>query len=268
MMNIAVLIPTYRPGCYFRDCLYSLANQTLRKTNFCVYICLNGDRDPYYEFIESILDELNVSHRLIYIEKSGVSNARNILLEIFSEDYFIFMDDDDLVSYNYLEELFYVTTSEKMGIAKVYNFIKSIDEKNPNYIGRAFDAIHDNETCKYKIRSFFSSPMGKMLHRDMIGGTRFDLSLGKGEDSLFMATISPNIRSVAKSSNDACYHVRERIGSVTRRRINPSQELKTILYLIVQYAKLLADNRYNSIFILTRIVATAIKVLGVLRPKY
>jgi glycosyltransferase involved in cell wall biosynthesis len=258
-MSVAVLIPTFKPGDYLESCLRSLNTQTLDKGTFTVYICLNGEREPYESNIRGILSTFSFNYRYIYISQSSVSNARNILMKESTEDYIVFIDDDDLISPDYLKELLNVTNAVHMGIARVYNFKATLDEKTLNYIGRAFELLHDQESSKFKTRRYFSSPCGKMLHRDMISDKKFDVALIKGEDSLFMATISPGIMKVVKTSNSASYYVRERPGSVTRKEMKLSQELRILIYLLIQYLKLLFSKNYNKIFILTRIAATTLK---------
>jgi glycosyltransferase involved in cell wall biosynthesis len=258
-MRVAVLIPTFKPGDYLDSCLRSIEAQTLDKSNFTVYIALNGDRVPYEANIKSILSECSFNYRYIYISHPNVSNARNILIEESAEDYIVFIDDDDLISTDYLRGLFNVTTSVNIGIARVYNFKTTINDKGFHYTGRAFESIYHQESSKFKTRSFFSSATGKMLHRDMISDKKFDLALSKGEDSLFMALISPSIIAVVKTSNSSCYYVRQRTGSVTRRKMNLSLELRIFIYLNTQFLKLLFRKNYNKIFILTRIAATTVK---------
>lgn len=261
MKEVAVLVPTYKPKDYFEKCLLSLENQSLNKDKFCVYIALNGPKDDYVRFILELLEKVSFRHKYFYIEKAGVSNARNKLIESSTEEYIVFIDDDDLLSENYLENLLKVSTNEFIGIANIYNFEKDIDNLKENYIGKTFELLDDSETSKYKIRKYFSSPMAKMIHRSMIQDIRFDEKVSKGEDSLFMAIISKNVLGVKKTTKDTCYYVYEREGSATRKKVKKSKELKTILYLTLQYVKLFLRKDYEKVFILTRIAATLRKLL-------
>lgn len=265
MKVISILIPTYRPGDYFIDCLNSIESQTLDKSLFKIYIGLNGERDPYFQFIEYIVNSFSFDYELLYIEPAGVSNARNVLIEKSTEDFIVFVDDDDVISPSYLEELLKVSSRNTMGIANVYNFQNATKEKKPNYIGRAFQTILDGETSKIKTRKYFSSPWAKMLHRKMIGSHRFDVKVAKGEDSLFMTLLSPNVESVNKTSDNACYFVHERLGSVTRRKSPLRAEIKTLNYLMLQYLRLLFCPQYDLPFITTRLAATAFKYLKLIK---
>ncbi|OOE48177.1 hypothetical protein BZG11_15170, partial [Salinivibrio kushneri] len=206
-----------------------------------------------------ILNNFGFDRELIYIEPAGVSNARNVLIESSTEDFIVFIDDDDVVSPSYLDELLKVSSRNAMGIANVYNFQNTVDERKINYIGKTFQTIVNGESSKFKTRKYFSSPCAKMLHREMIGSHSFDLKVTKGEDSLFMALISPNVKSVKKTSDDACYFVHERRGSVTRRKKSLHDEVRILNYLMLQYLRLLFSLRYDPLFVATRLVATTFK---------
>lgn len=258
MESIAIIIPTYRPGSYFDACLKSINNQTIRKEHYKVYICLNGDQHPFKAEVAHILQKFQFQYELFCTSQAGVSNARNILLEKSEENFIVFIDDDDIVSRNYLQELLTVTSIDVMGISNVANFLTETEQVTENYIGSAFKKIRSIETSKFKSRKFFSSPCCKMLHRDMIGDIRFDPRLSKGEDALFMAMISPRIIAVRKTSEDTTYYVRERPGSATRKKGSLLQDCFGLNYVCTQYIKLFVKRDYDKIFILTRIAATLI----------
>lgn len=260
MKKISVIIPSYKPAEYLKKCFLSLENQTISREQFKVYIALNGLKNDYEDYILSLLSKVSFEYKYIYIKEAGVSNARNKLLDISDEEYIVFIDDDDLISKNYLENLLNVSSEKYIGISNIYNFEKDISEKKENYIGKTFKKLKDGENSKYKIRKYFSSPCGKILHRNIIENIRFDTKLVKGEDSLFMAMISKNIIGIKKTSPDTCYFVYERVGSASRKKIKTFVELNTIFYLLKRYFNLLFSIRYEKVFILTRIVATLKKI--------
>ena len=99
-VDISVIIPTYKPQDYFWECLDSLAAQTLEPERFEVTVVLNGCNEPYksliQEHISSGMQHLNV--RLVQTDTPGVSNARNMGIDMANGTYLTFIDDDDYVS--------------------------------------------------------------------------------------------------------------------------------------------------------------------------
>lgn len=258
MPKIAILIPSYKPGEYIERCLDSIESQTLAKQHFTVYIALNGPKEHYEEYLLEMLSRKTFHYKYYYLSESGVSNARNLLIDNSTEPYITFMDDDDCISEIYLESLLSVVSKDGIAISNVYEFEKETHEYKPNYIGQSFLKLHDVETSKFKSRKYFSSPWAKLMHRDIISTSRFDTTLSLGEDSLFMAQISKNVHSVRKANFDACYFVYERVGSASRKNIDRMAEVSRIYYLLSIYSKMLFSHGYNKVFILSRIMATVL----------
>jgi len=252
---IAVLLPTHKPKDYLERCFKSLDAQTLPKNKFCIYIALNGPREEYEIYIHAILYEFNFHYKYIYLNKPSVSHARNHLIEISSEPYITFMDDDDVVSSNYLESLLEQADEKFIAISNVCNFTENIENLTPNYMGLAFNRLSNKEISKLKIRKFFSSSCGKLIHRNIIGTTRFDTKLTAGEDSLFMTELSHRVVGVKKTDSSACYYVYERPGSTTRSKVNKWREIKRINYLLWKYSFMMFG-RQDKLFVLSRIAAT------------
>ena len=260
MFNVAVLIPTYKPGDYLRRCLQSIDSQTLSQDKYKVYIALNGPKENFEEVVFSALKSIHFEYEFFYLEKAGVSNARNFLITRSIEDYIVFVDDDDVLSSNYLTDLLSVTNSDFMGICNTKSFEVSVEAAKENFMSQSYVNLKSVEVSKFKSRKYYSSPCAKMLHRKMIGKYRFDERVKHGEDALFMATISKNIAGVQKVSSDACYYVYERPNSASRKKPNRLEELKRIQYLTVKYIKFFFRPGYSKLFIATRVAATFIYV--------
>ncbi|WP_084708333.1 glycosyltransferase family A protein [Marinobacter psychrophilus] len=186
----------------------------------------------------------------------GVSNARNFLIENSSESYICFVDDDDVLSSNFIESLLSVSSESVIGITDVQFFKNNANHSQKNYIGNSYSNLSSVESSKFKARKYFSSPCAKMISRKMIGNTRFDINLSKGEDALFMTQLSPRVHHVRKAEPEACYYVYLRLGSATRSKISKISEIKRIFYVLKQYSRLLGDQRYEKKFLATRILAT------------
>ena len=129
MPKISVIIPTYKPDYYIWECLNSIVSQSLDKGNYEVFIILNGDKEPFFTEIESYLKNNNLNNfHLIYTQEKGVSNARNIGLDRAKGDYICFVDDDDFLDKNYLEEMLRVVLKYGNDGIVVSNFL-NFDEK-------------------------------------------------------------------------------------------------------------------------------------------
>lgn len=262
---VSVLIPTCSPGDYFKKCLDSIEDQSIDKSLYTVYIALNGDEKPYKEQVECLIKKYSFNCFFTYTSELGVSNARNLLIEESVEEFICFVDDDDLLSPDYLLSLLSISSKEVVGITDVKAFDNFKEGSHKNYIGLSYSKLQSSESSMFKSRKYFSSPWAKMIHRSIVGETRFDINLRKGEDSLFMAELSPRVRMVRKSEPESCYYVYLRPGSATRRKDSTKEEVKKVFYLVIKFSKLFFTPSYDKAFVGSRVLAAFLQLRNILK---
>lgn len=100
--KVSVIIPAYNCEKYISKCIESIINQTYQ--NIEILIINDGSKDKTKDVINSFV---NKDKRIAYIEQenSGPSVARNNGIDKAKGDYLIFIDSDDTVSENYVENL-------------------------------------------------------------------------------------------------------------------------------------------------------------------
>lgn len=259
-MQVSVIIPSYKPDIYILECLKSIKHQTLSKSEYEVIIILNGCNEPYYSNIQSDIKEIfgecdNI--HFIQTDSPGVSNARNIGIDKAIGEYIAFIDDDDIVSDTYLEDLLNVSSPTCVGCSNSYAFYSNITEKRENFITKAFRQSINIPFSLYRYRQFLSPPVVKLIHRDIIGNIRFPVSLSKSEDSLFCFMISPRIKQMRLASNSAIYFQRLREGSAMRKKQSLWQIIREHFIIECKYIEIWLKKpvNYNLLFFLSRIAA-------------
>lgn len=257
-MLISVIIPTYNPKDYVFECLNSLATQTLSKDLWEALIILNGSNEPWYTMLNEYIQKHDLTNvRLFQTDEAGVSNARNIGLKNAKGEYITFIDDDDYVSETYLEQLAQIARPNIIAISYTKAFSDTQDYV-PYYIEQEYKhRAVVGEQPFYKAKKYFGGPCMKLIHRDIIGQTRFDTRYKNGEDSLFMFAISNRISNIRFTNTDAVYYRRFRTGSASLGQ-QRSKALQNRLSLIKAYNQLYWKNpkAYNLYFYLTRIIAS------------
>lgn len=260
--SISVILPTYKPGYYIFECLASVITQTLEKSFYELIIILNGEKEPYFTELHTYIEEKAscIDVKLLYSANKGVSNARNIGIDNSCGEFICFLDDDDVLSPAYLSGLLECANGHSMPICNIKSFMSDIRKEVPLFF------IHDylkGIKLKTKLYSFFSNrsifsvPVGKLIHREVIGKQRFHPSIDNGEDALFITSLTSRIPYLIVCNEDAVYYVRLRPGSASRHKIPLMKLLKTTFILIIEYLKMLCDFRgkYRFLFILSRVVA-------------
>lgn len=109
-MKISVIIPMYNPGREIVRCFKSLENQTF--TDYELILIDDGSKDPAYKAVEKYIDAstLKSKTRLLRQENAGVALTRNRGIEMAEGDYLAFIDQDDFVAKDYLENLYKAAT--------------------------------------------------------------------------------------------------------------------------------------------------------------
>lgn len=257
-MRISVIIPTYKPGDYLFECLDSLFGQTLTVADWEVLIVLNGSKDPWYSQIASYLQSRpKCNARVIYTDDPGVSNARNVGIEAATGEYITFVDDDDIVSKTYLEQLLKKAQNDTISVSNTRAF-SSEEDYIPYYVENEYKRrAQYGKQPFYRVKKYFNGPCMKLIHRDIIDDVRFDTRFTNGEDSLFMFAISRNVRYVDFTSSDAIYFRRVRANSATNQETGWGV-IKNRLQLMNAFTILYLSNpkAYRLIFYVTRILGS------------
>ena len=197
---IDVIIPVYNtPIKDLERCLNSVANQTFN--NYKVYIIDDGSNKETKIYLDNYIKDKN-NFIVKHIENGGVSNARNVGIEISSGEYITFIDSDDSLNNNFLKESYNLIKENNLDlIIGGYNEIKN------NKVTRtrlSMPGLHIYEGTK--ITNFFEKllsskindnnkeigdcPTGRiytrLFKRETINNLRFNTNIGMSEDTLFM----------------------------------------------------------------------------------
>ena len=120
--KISVIVPVYNAEKGLNICLDSLKKQTYK--NFEVILINDGSTDKSGDICD-IYTKKDDRFKVVHSKNSGVSSARNKGLDICTGDYIIFVDSDDEVKNNMLEEmLYYLLQSEADVIITGITFVK------------------------------------------------------------------------------------------------------------------------------------------------
>ncbi|MDY3001340.1 MAG: glycosyltransferase [Romboutsia timonensis] len=120
---LSIIIPIYNVEKYLTKCIESVINQTYK--NLEIILVNDGSTDNSKDIINkySLIDS---RIKVINKKNGGLSDARNVGIEIAKGDYIAFLDSDDWVELNMYEKLYSYIKQENADIAqcsyqKVYN---------------------------------------------------------------------------------------------------------------------------------------------------
>lgn len=261
-MKISVIVPTYRPQGYLWKCLDSVYNQTFPKSDYELVLVLNGCNEPFHLQIKDWLDKhSDLQVQFFQTDEGGVSNARNIALNNAKGEYITFIDDDDLISPSYLQELYDNAAPDTVSLCYPYAFNDGeVGKQLPYGITDAYCYYMDHRctSLSSKVRKYFSGPWMKLIPMSFIQGRRFDVRFRNGEDSLFMFLISDKIKKIAFTSKDATYYRRYRDNSAYTRGKTKREIISNKMSMIKAYISIYLKNpqKYSLFFFITRLLGT------------
>ncbi len=121
---ISVIVPIYNVEIYLKRCVDSIINQSYRNLE----IILVDDGSP--DNCGVMCDEYKTrddSVKVIHKKNGGLSDARNVGLELANGDYITFVDSDDWINQKYIEKLYKLLIDYEADIS-VSNFIRTKKE--------------------------------------------------------------------------------------------------------------------------------------------
>ena len=207
---IDIIIPVYNtPILDLERCLNSIINQTYN--DYKVYIIDDGSNDNIKNYLDDFVkdkDNFIVKH----INNNGVSNARNIGIDISNSKYITFIDADDTIENNFLLEAYELIEKNNLDIIiGGYNEIKNDNIVRTRlslpglhiYKGKTIDNFFEklltsktNESNK----EIGDCPTGRiytrLFKRTSIGNLRFDTNTHMSEDTLFMIDYSYKAKKI------------------------------------------------------------------------
>ena len=100
--KVSIIIPIYKVEKYLDECVNSVVKQTYNDLE----IILVDDGSP--DACPSMCDEWEIIDdriKVIHKENGGLSDARNAGIKVMTGDYVLFVDSDDYLASNMVEEL-------------------------------------------------------------------------------------------------------------------------------------------------------------------
>lgn len=240
-MTVSVIIPVYNAEKYLSQCIESVLDQTV--SDFELLLVDDGSTDSSGALCDRYaLSDARI--RVFHRPNGGVSTARNLGLDEARGDYVVFVDADDWLNPDHLEQLLRSGIGED-GIA-FSNFYR---ERPDGREGRPapmpdFDVENNHENCMKAIAQLlrarcFGWSWNKMFSRRTIErySLRFDPNIHYAEDEIFTARYCTYIRRIVCNSRPT-YHYRYVATGLLHKPKDPLTILRNWQYIRRQYADL------------------------------
>lgn len=216
MKKVSIIIPAYNVSEYLEFCVQSLLNQTYSALE--ILIIDDGSKDA----TPQVCDKLSKtdSRVIVYHKKNaGVSSTRNFGIQRATGDYIMFVDGDDWVDSNYVEDMIQcIVDAQSDGC-----FCNKYYKNNTLQIATSLmstGTLDAKELLKRHLRyGFIASPCFSLLSRQCVSTVLFNESIHTLEDWEYNFRCLTKFKSICILDN-AYYHYRTVEGSASASPLN------------------------------------------------
>ena len=215
---ISVIVPVYNVEKYLEECLESIKRQTY--TDIEVILVNDGSIDRSKEICERYCEK-DSRFKLVNQENKGLSGARNRGMLESKGEFISFVDSDDVLNEDMLEQLMKQMTSEDIDIVECWytNEKQELELSTPKNVKTIFQGDSKEalvSLCKDNIVRL--NAVAKLFRRQVIVNFPFLEGLFY-EDVYGGIGILKHIRKMVKI-NYIGYYYRVRQGSIMNREFN------------------------------------------------
>ncbi len=207
---IDIIIPVYNtPLNDLERCFNSILNQTYK--DYKVYIIDDGSNITTKDYIDNYIKDKS-NFYVKHIENNGVSNARNIGINISNSKYITFVDSDDSLEKSFLEEAYNLIEDNNLDIIiGGYNEIKNDQIIRVRLSEHGLHIYENDNIIKFMDKLLSSkvnntnkeigdAPIGRiytrLFRRDSINNLRFNTNIHMSEDTLFMIDYTYKVKKI------------------------------------------------------------------------
>ena len=213
--KISVIVPVYNVEAYLERCVESILQQTY--AHFELILINDGSTDSSGQICDHLASQYE-NIKVYHIENAGVSNARNMGIQLATGSWVTFIDSDDFVTQDYLATLASAAEGLNVGfvIAPLHHIKNGIVTDLPSHSGKT-ELWSTEETMKELLMttrtSFF--PVAKLFKRDLLADEKFNTNYHLAEDALFLTELLLKTRCSCVFIDKPVYYYDHREGSAT-----------------------------------------------------
>ncbi|WP_247945205.1 glycosyltransferase family 2 protein [Streptococcus oralis] len=213
--KISVIVPVYNVEAYLERCVESILQQTY--AHFELILINDGSTDSSGQICDQLASQYE-NIKVYHIENAGVSNARNMGIQLATGSWVTFIDSDDFVTQDYLATLASAVEGVNVGfaIAPLHHIKNGIVTDIPSHSGKT-ELWSTEETMKELLMttrtSFF--PVAKLFKRDLLADEKFNTNYHLAEDALFLTELLLKTRCSCVFIDKPVYYYDHREGSAT-----------------------------------------------------
>lgn len=136
-MKLSIIVPVYNVEAYVEKCLGSLLKQDINAEDYEIIVIDDGSTDKSIDIVEQI--QRGVSNiKVIRQSNQGLGAARNAGIAHSSGEYLMFVDSDDYIEYNVLNQVLSIVIEKDLEVLR-FNYLNVSEDGT--IIPKTFNAL-------------------------------------------------------------------------------------------------------------------------------
>lgn len=208
---VSIIIPVYNLEDYIKKCMDSIISQTIN--NIEILIIDDGSTDSTLEIIEEYCQK-DVRFKLLKSDHQGTASARKLGIEFAHGDFLTFVDGDDWLEYDAIENMLnsFQNSCCDIVVAQHRRVFTDDETKSNNSKKYPFDIVDSSSFMQLMNERRDFTLWAKMFKKELFDNIQFHVGVPIGQDGLVLK------QAVLKSSkikaiNKVVYNYLFRVGS-------------------------------------------------------
>ncbi len=212
---VSVIVPVYNTESYLERCLDSIIKQTYKMLDIILIDDGSTDRSSN---ICDIYAEKDVRVRVFHKSNKGLSDARNVGIELAKAPFICFVDSDDILHEKYVERLFELCDKYNADIAQcdflcIDNESRLLPLNTDCEIQELTGREALSEYCNGKNEVQYCVSWNKLYNRKLFNEIRFPV--GKQHEDVFTSYKLFALANKVILTTEYMYYYRQRSDSIT-----------------------------------------------------
>ncbi|MBQ4672937.1 glycosyltransferase [Aeromonas dhakensis] len=210
--GVSIIVPSFKGNETIPPMLDSIVDQTISKSLIQLIIIINGDDKSSFSLYEDFKNKNNDINVIIHHDPTpSASNARNVAIGYANRKYTLFLDNDDMLTENYIQALYDKRSPNSIVICGIHDInergdvIKDTPPNNQYLLASKKQSISYND-----VTAITTMIACKLLPTHNLKKISFAPHLRSGEDVVFfcdyMSKFKPKITAVPES--DSAFYIR------------------------------------------------------------
>lgn len=171
---ISIIIPCYKVEIYLSKCINSIIEQTYK--NLEIFLVDDGSPDNSGKICDNYAKK-DCRIKVIHKQNGGLSDARNVAIDVSTGEYIIFVDSDDFVAPDYVETLYRLIhdNDAQIGITSFKSFEEGIEPELDTHEGKQIKVMTSDEALEnmFYQKDFDTSAWAKIYKRSLFDNIRY-----------------------------------------------------------------------------------------------